>query len=321
MSVIITDLGSDIQFTFSGGSIPTVTYFTLNKATMRLKQDNEWVYITNSDSFNQGKDNKILKLVYSEVTSPVYTSNDSLFAGIKAMIAQNTGAGTSSGAGGGGNNTYSTAQGDFIATTTDGTKNITITGLSFILEDDHVVGGTFKKIDSSGDVSSIPLTNVSVSGGVVTLGDADDFASGDTVAVTLIGPDKAYDNGVDSQIVTVLNPDYAHYTSVEHLVDEANIAADTYRYIIPKEGYKYGSLHLKGSGGVTFTIWGSNDDTADDSADTGWNDLSTEIIGAASLVDGEQLCMIDTPMMPQRLMVKVVTSDATNAIDVWINKY
>ena len=41
---------------------------------------------------------------------------------------------------------------------------------------------------------------------------------------TLIGPDKAYDKTLDIQKVVTQNPEYAHTTSVETLIDEADIA-------------------------------------------------------------------------------------------------
>jgi len=122
---------------------------------------------------------------------------------------------------GGGN--YSNAQGDFTATITASSTNITITGLSFTLEEKHVLGGYIKKIDSSGNVMDLPLTDVAVSGGVITLADASNFASGDTVLVSLLGPDKAYDDDLDANLSYVLNPDYSQYTSVETLISEADL--------------------------------------------------------------------------------------------------
>lgn len=138
------------------------------------------------------------------------------------VIDPSTGASASTG---GGSSTYSTAQGDFTATVTDGTTNITITGLPFTLEEKHVVNGSIKKITSAGVVSTVDSGNISVSGGVITLSEADDFVSGDEVIVSVTGPDKAYDEALDANIVTVLNPEYAHYTSVEQLVDESNLGA------------------------------------------------------------------------------------------------
>ena len=87
MSVAITDLGTDVQFAFTG-SIASEN-FVFNKSTMRVKQGATLVYVTNSDSFNQGKDNKVLELSYVKVSSPTYASNDALYAGLLAMIESN----------------------------------------------------------------------------------------------------------------------------------------------------------------------------------------------------------------------------------------
>lgn len=145
------------------------------------------------------------------------------------QIADSLGVLTDGGGGGssvgGGNNTYSNANGDFVATITNATKNITITGLPFTLEAIHVVAGSIKKIAvTTNAVTSLPLTNVSVSGGVITLSNASsNFVTGDTVLVNLIGPDKAYDRALDNQKIIVQNPQYGHYTSVETLVSETNL--------------------------------------------------------------------------------------------------
>jgi hypothetical protein len=139
------------------------------------------------------------------------------------VIDPSTGA---SAATGGGSSTYSTAQGDITATPTVGTTNITVTGLPFTLTAEQIANGVVKRIASDGTVTVVDTGSVVVSGGVITLADADNFVSGDTVSVSLTGPDKAYDEALDSNIVSVLNPDYAHWTSVEHLIDESDLGID-----------------------------------------------------------------------------------------------
>jgi hypothetical protein len=116
--------------------------------------------------------------------------------------------------------------GDFVATPTNGAATITITGLPFTLEAKHVTAGQIKKIAvTTGLTSTLAPTSVSVSGGVITLGGIANFATGDELAVTLIGPDKAYDTSLDNQLVAVQNPVYAHTTSVETLISETNLLA------------------------------------------------------------------------------------------------
>ena len=130
-----------------------------------------------------------------------------------------------SGTGVGGGNNWSNPT-DFTAVITNATKTITITGLSFTVENNHVINGSIKKRSSAGVVTNVPLTTVAVSADVITLADADDFVTGDTVAVILNGPYKAYDKQGNAIVVTVLNSNHAHYTSPESLVDESNLGID-----------------------------------------------------------------------------------------------
>jgi hypothetical protein len=295
------------------------------------------------------------------------------------IIDPSTGA---SSATGGGTSTYSTAQGDFVATITDSTTNITLTGLPFTLEEKHVVNGSIKKITSAGVISVVDTGNISVSGGVITLSEADDFVTGDTVVVSLTGPDKAYDEALDANIVTVLNTEYAHYTSVEQLVDESDLGTtgtatgtdintladsgaswtaasvavgyeayseeediaatvnsiatttsietgsittdwtgDTYwlpeckRFVIPAEGYNHLAIHVRLTTGdvnnVAYCkIYGTLDSTADDTDDTYWVDLSTDIFGAAQLSatndTTEGIYFVDTDRVMLKYMIKIV---------------
>ena len=151
------------------------------------------------------------------VTGAAFTNTD------KFIVFTNIPRPASSGAGGagGGSIVYTNMSGDFTATPTNGAATITITGLPFTLEPGHVALGSIKKkaVTTNVITTLIPST-ISVSGGVITLGGITNFATGDEVYVTLIGPDKAYDTSLDNTLVAVQNPDYAHTTSVETLVAE-----------------------------------------------------------------------------------------------------
>jgi len=130
---------------------------------------------------------------------------------------------------------------------------------------------------------------------------------------------NSQDYSLEQDKVGVQNPEWAHYTSVEHIIDEANVAASTYRKEFTVEGYRNFVFHLNGSGGVTMTLWTTLDDTTDETADTGWVRVDPTIF--PDLVDGETVFYVDTPQMPLKYMIKYVTSDATNAVDAWIRKY
>lgn len=321
-TVAIVDLGNDIQFTYSVSGY----VYTLNKLSLRIKQTDKWVFITNADGFNNSPDNQVLKLDYTMVSSPVYASNDLLYAGLIAL-AGGVALGGGGASAGGGASVWSTKQGDFTATTTASTTNITVTGLPWTLEAQNVA--IVEKFDSSGNKSTLDLGNVVVSGGVITLGDEDNFAAGDTVSVTLIGPDKAYDEAVDAQSTFVINQDSEKWTSPEHLVDISAQAAATLRYVIPMEGYKDLSMHwlfTNSNAGdtITMTLWATNNAAADDTADTNWVDVTGDLLTKTLTVTNGTIQFIEVlkEAFYLKLMVKlvVVSAGATNAADIYIKK-
>jgi len=318
----IVDLGNDIQITYSVSGI----VYTLNKLSLKVKQTDKAVFITNADGFTNSPDNQVLPLNYTMISSPVYASNDEFFAGITGMIS---GVSLGSGGGGGSDNIYSNAAGQFVATPTVGTSNITITGLPHTLEAIQVAAGSLQKINSSGEVSTLNTSNVVVSGSVITLSGEDVFETGDVILASLAGPDKAYDDALDSDITTILNPDSAKWTSPEHLVDLSAQAADTLRYVIPMEGFKDLSMHwlfTNSNAGdtITMTLWATNNAAADDSADTNWVDVSGDLLTKTLTVTNGTVQFIEVlkEAFYLKLMVKlvVVSAAATNAVDIYIKK-
>ena len=111
-----------------------------------------------------------------------------------------------------------------------------------------------------------------------------------------------------------------HNIAGEHLVDEVNESVGTYRSLIDMSNYKNGSIQWALSGGVTMTIWATNSETADSTADTEWENVTTSITGNASEVDNSGIAFLDTNIRCLKLMVKRVTSDTSNASDVWISR-
>ena len=202
-----------------------------------------------------------------DIAGNVLTVADGVFVATDTfVIGTNVPRATGGGAGGvgGGSIVYTNAADDFVATITNGTKNITITGLPFTLEPKHVVGGSIKKIAVTTDiVTDVALTDVVVAAGVITVADEGvNFATGDEVVVTLIGPDKHYDKGLDTDKVTTDNPDYAHYTDVEFIIDESNL-------------------------GITATTDGGDTDTLTDGGETFTAETVAEGYTAYQVTDGE----------------------------------
>lgn len=212
-----------------------------------------------------------------------------------------------------------------VGTITNGSANTVVLSGAYpsIVNNASLV---YLKVDTGTEVyfliTGVNGVYLSYSAGTITVtGSSAVLTATDEYELGIVVPKYALDYDLNAELDIVQNPEWAHYTSTEQVVSATNVAAATYRTIIDVEGYRNGALQLKGSGGVTFTIWASLDDTADDTADTGWIDVSTLIIGAANLVDSEDIFFIDTNIMPDRFMIKYVTSVATNAIDVWFKKY
>ena len=123
-------------------------------------------------------------------------------------------------------------------------------------------------------------------------------------------------NAIRVKIIDPLNLQYLN----EHLVDGSNEVAATYRSEVDMKGRKSGSLQWNNSGGVTMTVWATNDASADTTADTGWEDITTSITGNGSEVDNSGIAFLDTNLIADRIMIKRVLSDATNASDIFFNK-
>lgn len=112
---------------------------------------------------------------------------------------------------GGGNSTYSNKSNDFVATATAGAKTIVLSSfansvLSSALTVESWANAVIKRISSSGDVDTLPITNIAWNSGTFTLTLADMtavFASGDTVEVFVTGPDKGFVEASDVSKVKV----------------------------------------------------------------------------------------------------------------------
>lgn len=244
-----------------------------------------------------------------------------------------TSLGGGSGGAGGGSIVYVNAAGDFTATPTDAAQTITITGLPFTLEAKHVMGGSIKK-NTSGAVTDVDITSVSVSAGVITLANMEGtFATGDELYVTLIGPDKWYDRAQDSAKQLVQNPEWAHYIDPEHIIDDSNATIDQhYSPEIFMSGYRNMAIQLTGTSstaGVTFKIYGTLNTAAATPADgdaapsSDWIDMSTDIFGAATVVlNGTSgIYFVDTNTMVYKYIVQYEPDHVTNETDIFLRKY
>jgi hypothetical protein len=241
------------------------------------------------------------------------------------------------GGGGGGKSTYSTAQGDITAVVVPGTKTFAITLGRFptVISEDHIISANFCKVQdaTTGLISDVSLSPVSVSGNVVTVTDQiNNFATGDTIILKLEGPLKQDDAALDVQKVIVYNADYAHRTDPENwsLTDVTGLQ----RRIIDMDTYKYFNFQYvysqTGSQTGTMKVYKSNVPSADITSLTNWVEDSTGVLGAGSIVfagtgTSENFIEVTGPTSPLKYMLEIdVTAAGTGvdvASDVYIRKF
>lgn len=163
-----------------------------------------------------------------------------------------------------GGSVFSNAQGDFAVATTSGTKTMTVTGLPFTLEAVHVVAGSARSITTAGVVSTLPLSSVTVSSGVITLNDTpSNFDGTESILLHIVGPDKTFDNTLDVVKTTEQAPTWNRYTDSEDLISAAQNVTTSWADIGPEidtRGYStlvaYVTLDINAGSGVKIKALG-----------------------------------------------------------------
>jgi len=150
--------------------------------------------------------------------------------------------------------------------------------------------------------------------------DTTSMADADKLTIIYEDGNPAIDTTLAIEKVIEQAPAYKQ-NYVETVLDLTDTAVATIRTIIDWTDVRSGSIHLNCTGGVTFTLWASNNSAADNSADTNWIDVSTLILGAASIVDNAVFKPINPDiLMPDRFMLKYVTSDTTNTVQCFVKR-
>lgn len=331
--ITLTNQDGYIKYVDSGAT-GQAQYIPKQNLSIKVDSDNLSVSLRWVAAYLGGSNH--LGILYTDVTSPSYASAAAMALQLASWAGEGTSSGSSS-ASGGGASTYSNAYGDFTAVANNGASTITITGLPYILEEKHVIGGglIYKKT-TAGIVTTVDLDAVVVLSGVITLAQEDNFVTTDEVIVFLAGPDKAYDRSLDTSKVTVQNGEWSHYTDIEHILDESNdTVAQHYSPEIFADGYRNLAIQLTanatGATGVTFKIWLTLNTAAatpadlDASPSTDWTDKTTEIFGGATTLGGTatetDVFFIDTNTMPYKYIIQYDPTHATNTTDIFIRKY
>jgi len=172
------------------------------------------------------------------------------------------------------------------------------------------------------DFEQMSFCDRAISTGTITVqtsGEVEVFISKLGGSGSTINGDSSYDSVTGTDKVTERDPVTLHNVD-DHLIDEVNQAIATYRNIFSMENYKNASIQCNISGGVILKIYGTDDKTADNSSTSGWIDMSLDIMKQATLEDDEAMFLLDTNIRVLKFMVEYVTSDATNAVDVFVYK-
>jgi hypothetical protein len=218
---------------------------------------------------------------------------------------------------------YSNIRGDFTATYTTATT-LTLAALPFAVAEEDIVAIGKKAIGSA------TLTDIRWRGkdlnvdynagtGVVTIAAGWPMAATDLLTVWIEGPPRTYTEATDSKRIEEIDPTTQQYVGTEHIIDEANIAAATYVQEFSMIDYAHFSLQVLCSGGVTMTLWVSNDPArnVDGANDNGWE----QIAAFGPVVDGGLMFFVDTEGKALAYRVKYITADNTNAVDAYLVRW
>jgi hypothetical protein len=151
---------------------------------------------------------------------------------------------------------------------------------------------------------------------------------------------RGYDTGSYVKIVGIDNEVLAGITTDNNTLSETILSqvdksnGTISRIIIPFDGYKYMSTHVKITSGsandtVTMTLWGTNNEGATNLSDTDWVDITEdEWLVASKVINNttfEHIYIIDLPLVMNRLMIKFVYAytggiAASNSTEVYVKK-
>jgi len=218
---------------------------------------------------------------------------------------------------------------DFTATYTSSTT-IMLSGLPFTISNNSQVAYIKQiKADSTSALFVNGSAGITIyhSANVLTIfGGGTPFATGDVYQVGINAQKKAYSLSLDQSKVGVQNPEWAHYTTPETLVDTTNKAI-TYSYArISMAGYRYCSIHIVTTDTFYVSIFGTNNTASGDTTvTTEWANLSTLILGASPYTplttSANAMYFVDTAMMPDRFNIRYRPQNVTSVIKIFIRKY
>jgi len=131
---------------------------------------------------------------------------------------------------------------------------------------------------------------------------------------------NAYDKSIGGIQNMPMHGGWAHYTSPEILANTTDETLDSTFYVLYMESYKFANLDINVSGGVTVTVWVTNDASLSNSTMANYYNWSTVVLGGASIVDTHGFYSIQN-RSPLKILIRCVNSDDTNVIKIIAKKY
>lgn len=107
---------------------------------------------------------------------------------------------------------------------------------------------------------------------------------------------------------------------IQPLKNSTDEAADSSFVVFKPGDYTSFSVELVGSGGVTYYAYATNDKTLPITTSGGWIPFNIALFSEGSVSDGSHIYFING-FSPERVMIKSVNSDNTNANKIIITLY
>lgn len=321
-----TDIGneSDSSVSFTTGTVLT----TEIKYREDLTDAEQYALMDNGDYAINYHTGKVRYKKATTATSDVVAYSARHTGTIITGVADDVSIG-SSGVAGGGNNTYSTEQGDFTATVTNATYSIVLStdsigGVS--ITENNFSNGLLKVYDASTEeMVSIKLDDFTWTSATKTLdvtncSNAFLFATGDVVSLTLVGSDKMRDTSTDAQRSSLIRDISDQYTSDSFVLTNVPNATPDETTIVSMDGYKGCSIHIEKTGGTdTFaaTIEASNEGTlsTDDWIDITQYGFSNAGGADAASYTADTILFSNPNFVTKGIKVKITTADANDDAD------
>lgn len=241
----------------------------------------------------------------------------------------------SGGSAGGGNNTYSTEQGDFTATITDATTNVVLSvdsvgGQAITVA--NFANAILKVWDATDEeMKIITLDDFTWTAGTKTLAVANctgafTFNTGDIASLTIVGPDKARNTSTDAEKSIEQAPIYTHNIPDSYtLTNVPNATADE-TIFIDMQGRHGCSIHVEKTGGSDTFTWTMESSCEGKTSSVDWIDTTQYGFSNAGGADAasytaDTVLFSKSGFVPLAHKVKIATAGGNNDADFQVFVY